>query len=64
MFDHPLVEPGADELDEIIIGDPLEFDDRNPRDAPQAEGDEPAVVEPAEPVLETVDRGRGARTTA
>ena len=33
VLDHPLIEPRADELDEIIIGDPLQLDDRDLRDA-------------------------------
>src|SRR5512135_74916 len=54
VLDHPLIKPGTDELDKIIIGDPLQLDDRNPRDALQAEGHEPAVIEVAELVLQPV----------
>src|SRR5262249_18824494 len=57
VLDHPLVEPGPHELDEVIIGDPFQLHDRDPRDALEPEGDEPAVVEPAEAVLEAVIDG-------
>ena len=57
MFDDPVIEPGPDVLDEVLVGDPLQLDDRDPGDVLQAVGDQPAVVEPAEPVLEAVVEG-------
>ena len=57
MLDHAFIEPGLDVILEVLVGDPFQLDDRDVGDVLQAEGDEPAVIEPAELVLEPVVDG-------
>ncbi len=54
MVDDSLIKSWLDVLDKVLVSDPLEIDDWQAGNAVQAEGDEPAIIEPAKPVLEAV----------
>ncbi len=54
MIDDALVEPRPNVLDEVFVGDPLQLDNRNPRDVLQSVGDQPTIIKTAEAMLQSV----------
>ena len=60
----PSIEAGLDELDEVVVGDPLQLDHRDPARYSAVRSDQAAVIEPAEPVLQAVIAAPGAKKTA
>ena len=54
MVDDAFEEPWPHVFREVLVGDPLELDHRNPRDVVEADGDQSPVVESAETVLQPV----------
>ena len=63
MVDDAFEEPGPHVFHEVLVGDPLELDDRDSRDVTEADGDQPAVIEPAETMLQPVVQAPAGRTS-
>src|SRR5262249_55833996 len=54
VLDHSLVQSRSDMLGEVLIGDSFEFHDRDSLNIGQANFDQLAIIEPSEPMLESM----------